>query len=154
MNEVTAAPDGAKTWTDTARAHLVLRFTLGLNILAHGLVRIGHASSFSAAMVRDFQGTALPGWSVGPFAMSVPFVETAVGLAMLLGLRLRAALMVGGLVIAALTFGTCLRQAWEIAGAQIVYALAYAWLAQHASSARLTVDELCSRRHEVAGAST
>lgn len=129
-------------WTDAQRAHLVLRLTLGANILVHGLVRIAHPGAFADATVRDFAQTPLPEWLVHLFALTVPPAELLIGLGVLLGLWLRSAVMLGGLLIAALMFGTCLRQAWEIAGIQLIYALAYYILAIRASDARLGLDGL------------
>jgi thiosulfate dehydrogenase [quinone] large subunit len=134
-------------WTDAQRAHLVLRLTVGVNIAAHGLARVGHPGVFANALARDFQGTWLPAWGVRAFALVLPSVELLVGLALLAGVRTRAALAFGGAVIAALTFGSCLREAWEVAGLQLVYALAYYVLAARARDLRLTVDEwLAARR--------
>lgn len=134
------ATAGALAWTDAQRAHLILRVTLGLNIATHGLARIGHPAAFADALVRDFQTTWLPAWSVRAFALPLPFLELAVGLAVLIGLRTRAALAVGGAMIAALTFGACLRESWEIAGLQVVYALAYYVLAARAGDLRFAVE--------------
>jgi thiosulfate dehydrogenase [quinone] large subunit len=132
--------------TDGQRAHFVLRATLGLNLLAHGLVRAPHALAFADKLTQDFATTLLPAILVRPFATILPFLELGVGIAVLLGFRLRAALGVGGLSIAMLTFGICLQQAWEIAGFQLVYALAYWVLASRAADARFTVDALLARR--------
>ncbi|MFT3770319.1 MAG: DoxX family membrane protein [Minicystis sp.] len=146
MNVNQAPPPGGLTaivsrWTDAQRAHLVLRLTLGVNIAAHGLSRIASPGAFADGLARDFQATWLPAWSVRTFALGLPFVELIVGLAILAGLRTRAALAAGGLVIAALTFGSCLRQAWELAGMQLLYALAYYVLAARAGDLRLTLDD-------------
>lgn len=124
------------SWTDAQLAHLVLRLTLGLNIAVHGLSRIAHPMAFAEATVRDFEKTWLPALAVKLFALCIPFLELAVGAAVALGFRLRVALTAGGLLMAALTFGTCLRQAWEIAGLQLIYAMAYFFLLRHASDAR------------------
>jgi thiosulfate dehydrogenase [quinone] large subunit len=56
------------------------------------------------------------------------FVETIVGLLILLGLWTRAALFVGALSMAALVFGTALRSDWETLAIQMLYALIYAAL--------------------------
>lgn len=58
----------------------------------------------------------------------VRFLELAVGLAVLLGVRLMHALFCGALLMTALTFGTCLRQDWPGAGRKRCYAVAYAIL--------------------------
>jgi len=137
-----------RTWSDAERAHLVLRITLGVNVVIHGLVRIGHSGSFADAMVRDFATTPLPGWSVWAFGAVIPTAELVIGLAILLGAQLRAALFLGGLLIAALVLGTCLRQQWEVVGIQMLYALIYFALAARAGDARFSIDQLLAPRSE------
>ncbi|WP_437728091.1 DoxX family protein [Sorangium sp. So ce861] len=124
-------------WTDGQRAHLALRITLGVNIAGHGLVRVGHARAFAEGMARDFGATMLPGWVAYAFLLALPFIELALGLSMLIGFRLRVTLMAGALLMAALTFGSCMKQAWDAAGLQLVYALAYYVLLSRAADARL-----------------
>lgn len=125
---------------DYELAHLVLRAIVGVNIFGHGLVRIGSAGAFADALTRDFASTPLPSWSVRLFALALPFLEFAVGLLVLLGFRLREALLAGAAIIAALTFGSTLRQQWEIVGFQLIYGLAYAALLAGARHARFTLD--------------
>jgi thiosulfate dehydrogenase [quinone] large subunit len=135
--------------TDSQLAHGVLRLVFGTNITVHGLVRIGSPGGFAEALVPAFANTPLPEWSVRAFAMGLPFVELAVGLCILLGLRLRAALTLGGAVLASLTFGECLRQEWSAVGLHLSYALAYYVLLSRAADARFTVDGLLRSRHAV-----
>ncbi len=134
-----ASTSAVASFTDAQLAHLVLRVTLGLNMAAHGAVRVGHVSDFAAALVRDFSATVLPSWSVSAFATVLPFAELAIGVGILAGVRLRATLTAGGLLLAALMFGSCLRQAWEIVGIQLIYALTYYVLLTRAADARLVL---------------
>jgi thiosulfate dehydrogenase [quinone] large subunit len=60
-----------------------------------------------------------------PFASVLPFVETLIGLCILLGFQTRAALIAGSLMITALTFGTMMRQDFTIAWLQLDYAIAF-----------------------------
>lgn len=137
--------------SDRQLAHAVLRLVFGTNITVHGLVRVGAPGSFADALVQGFANTPLPEWSVRAFAVGLPFVELAVGLCILLGLRLRLALVAGGVVLASLTFGECLRQEWSAVGLHLSYALAYYVLLSRAADARFTVDGLLrSRRPEAA----
>ncbi len=112
---------------DFSIAYVLLRATLGLNILIHGFSRIlMGVHNFAAAMVPMFDKTPLPVWSVQSFALTLPWVEFLIGLFILLGLRTRIALIVGSLLTLALTFGTCLRQDWVNAELLMVYAVVYA----------------------------
>jgi thiosulfate dehydrogenase [quinone] large subunit len=113
---------------DRKLAYAMLRFTLGLSILMHGLVRLPHLTAFANAMVKLFVDTFLPAFTVRVFALGLVFVETAVGLLVLLGLCTRWALLLGALAMAALVFGTALRSDWDTLAIQMLYALIYAAL--------------------------
>jgi len=65
---------------------------------------------------------------VRPFALVLVFVETIVGLLVLLGLCTREALVVGSGAMAALIFGTALRSDWNTLAIQLLYAAIYAAL--------------------------
>jgi thiosulfate dehydrogenase (quinone) large subunit len=65
-----------------------------------------------------------PGFLV-PFASALPFIETLIGLCILIGFQTRTALIAGSLMITALTFGTMMRQDFTIAWLQLDYAIAF-----------------------------
>jgi thiosulfate dehydrogenase [quinone] large subunit len=113
---------------DRKLAYLVLRFTLGLSIFMHGLVRLPQLNSFADGLVKLFGDTLLPALLVRPFALVLVFVETIVGLLVLLGLWTRVALIVGSATMAALIFGTALRSDWNTLAIQLLYAAIYAAL--------------------------
>jgi thiosulfate dehydrogenase (quinone) large subunit len=113
---------------DRKLGYLVLRFTLGLSIFMHGLARISHLQAFADGLVKMFADTPLPALLVRPFGFGLVFVETAVGLLVLLGLWTQEALLVGSAAMAALIFGTALRSDWETVAVQLLYAAIYAAL--------------------------
>jgi thiosulfate dehydrogenase [quinone] large subunit len=113
---------------DRKLAYAMLRFTLGLDILMHGLVRLPHLTAFADGTVKLFSQTLLPAVTVRLFAVSVVFVETMVGLLVIFGLATRWALFIGALTMAALVFGTALRSDWDTVAIQLLYALVYAVL--------------------------
>jgi thiosulfate dehydrogenase [quinone] large subunit len=113
---------------DRRLAYLVLRFTLGLSILMHGLVRLPHLQAFADGLVKMFGDTPLPAMLVRPFGFGLVFVETAVGLLVLLGLWTQEALLVGSAAMAALIFGSALRSEWDTVAIQLLYAAIYAAL--------------------------
>ena len=57
----------------------MLRFTLGLIIFMHGMVRLPHLSAFAEDMVKLFVQTPLPAFIVRPCAFCLVFVEATVG---------------------------------------------------------------------------
>jgi thiosulfate dehydrogenase [quinone] large subunit len=113
---------------DRKLGYAMLRFTFGLSILMHGLVRLPHLTAFADSLVKQFAETILPVVVVRSFAVGLVFVETIVGALVLLGLWTRFALILGSLVMAALVFGTALRSDWETLAIQLLYVLIYAAL--------------------------
>ena len=131
---------------DRKVAYLMLRFTLGLSILMHGLVRLPHLSAFADGMVKLFRETLLPAIIVRPFALSLVFVEATVGLLILLGLWTRWALLVGTFSMASLVFGTALRSDWNTLAIQMLYASIYTVLIAAREYNSYSVDALLQRQ--------
>ena len=126
--------------------YVLLRVMLGVNMLFHGVSRLlAGAGAFAANMTNEFQKTVLPAALVHVFLLVLPWAEAAVGSLILLGLFRRPALLAGGALMVALTFGTTLRQDWPSAGLQLIYAIVYAVLLAFLSYDRFAVDLLLSR---------
>jgi thiosulfate dehydrogenase [quinone] large subunit len=64
----------------------------------------------------------------------------------LLGILTWPALVAGALLIAVLTFGSCLIQDWNAAGVQLLYAVVYALLLASCRYNTISVDALLVRR--------
>ena len=127
-------------------AYGVFRFTLGINILIHGVDRVFGvgARGFAAKTSSEFAGTALPHVLVYGFLIFLPFAEVVLGALMIFGLLTRWTLTLGGLLIAVLVFGTALRSDWSTAGVQMVYAITYYFLLKNLDDNYLSVDALLS----------
>jgi thiosulfate dehydrogenase (quinone) large subunit len=130
---------------DRKMAYVMLRFTLGLGIFMHGVVRLPHLRAFGDGMVKQFAETPLPAAIVRPFALSLVFAETIIGLLLLLGLWTRWALLLGAALMASLVFGTALRSDWETLAIQMLYALIYAALIAGREYNSYSVDALIER---------
>lgn len=112
--------------SDEAEAYLLLRVTIGVTMLVHGANRIAHGpEQFAAGMVREFAGTILPVLQVRLFGLTLPFVEAAIGVLLILGLLTRLALIAAALLMIALVFGTTLREQFVTVGIQLIYAAIY-----------------------------
>jgi thiosulfate dehydrogenase [quinone] large subunit len=131
---------------DRALARALLRLTLGINLLVHGLVRMPKLAAFAGAMVRDYGPTLLPSQLVHWFALALPFAEAILGALIAVGLWQRSALAAGALLMLALTFGTALLQRWDTLTQQMIYSLIYAALIATLSWDRWSVDALRSGR--------
>jgi thiosulfate dehydrogenase [quinone] large subunit len=133
--------------SSTALAYGLLRLTLGVNFLMHGLTRIlKGVSEFAEKIVAQFAETPLPPALVSAYATGLTYVEFGVGLLILLGLFTREALVVGALVMVSLIFGTSLRQDWGTVGTQMIYALFFFLLLHFLENNRYSLDHLRQRR--------
>ena len=131
------------TTTNRALALALLRWTLGFNLLGHGLNRLGHPLRFAEGMANDFAHTFLR-FLVLTFACTLPFLEPLLGALLLSGFFVRWALLVGAVVMMALSFGTALIGHWDVLTQQLVYAVVYFLLLsglEHDSLRFLTRDE-------------
>ncbi|QRK07157.1 DoxX family membrane protein [Archangium violaceum] len=131
--------------TNAMAGFFLLRLSLGINILGHGLVRIGNPGAFADALVQLFANTWIPSPLVRLFALLLPFIELVLGVLLTLGLLTRAALFTGGLVMVSLVFGTALRSDWETLGLQMIYAALYSALMATAHLNRLSLDARWAR---------
>jgi thiosulfate dehydrogenase [quinone] large subunit len=71
-------------------------------------------------------------------------VETAVGLMLILGLFTRPALIVGGLLMTSLTFGTMFLRNFDLAWLQVTYAIAFFLLLATRAWNVISLDALLS----------
>lgn len=123
-------------------AYLILRLTMGANMFVHGIVRIPKLDSFNIWMVEYFQDTFLPDFLVSLLAYSIPFIELTVGIFLIVGLFTRQALLVGALLMAVLVFGSCLKENWEWAAFQMIYALFFFTLSYLIELNKFSVDSI------------
>lgn len=133
---------------DHGLAFAIIRLTLGINILLHGLTRIfgpSGAEAFASKTAPQFSGTPLPSALVFAFLVAVPFVEAILGLLTALGLFTRWALALGGLLITTLVFGTALRSDWASVGNQMIYALTYYLLLANCREDTYSLDTVFRR---------
>jgi thiosulfate dehydrogenase [quinone] large subunit len=140
-------PATDSTALDRQLAYAVFRLTLGINILVHGAGRIfgPGAEAFATTTSAEFSKTALPSGLVHAFLFVLPFAELVLGALTTLGLFTRWALVLGGLMIATLVFGTAMRSDWNTVGVQMIYAITYYFLLVHRSSNRFSLDKLLEK---------
>ena len=122
-NPVTSSLDTS----DTSLAYAIFRLTFGVNICFRGVARIFvlGLDNFGAGMMKQFSVTAFPLGFVDIFAHTLPWIETAIGIMLILGLGTRYALIIGGLMMTCLTFGTMFLQNFDLAWLQLTYAIAF-----------------------------
>jgi thiosulfate dehydrogenase [quinone] large subunit len=126
MDKAIAVLDRNDWRSDASLAYAILRLTLGVNIGLRGIVRIAHGSAaFAQGIVKQMEPTILPPPAVYAFAITLVWVESAVGLLLILGFQTRLALIVGGLMMTLLTFGTMQIENFQNAWLQLMYALVF-----------------------------
>jgi thiosulfate dehydrogenase [quinone] large subunit len=123
-------------------AYTILRLSFGANILLHGLSRVFNGrAAFLAYLTHYFEHAHLvPAGMLPIFGAVLPWVETTLGLLLILGLFSRFTLIVGGLVLTVLVIGTNLAQDWLVAGLQIPYCFVYYYLLIHLEQNRMSLD--------------
>src|SRR5271168_5135078 len=126
---------GDQNLFDRKLAYTILRFTLGVNLLIHGVVRFPALGAFADGLVKLFAETALPAFLVRPFAIGLTIEATATGI-----------LLIGGLAMASLIFGTALRAEWNTVGIQMLYAAIYAALLAAREYDAYSVDAFFKKR--------
>jgi thiosulfate dehydrogenase [quinone] large subunit len=140
--------------SNEALAYGIFRFTFGMNIMMRGVVRIALGlPAFQNYMLTQFKDVpVMPPAFLTPFATVLPFVETLIGFCIMVGLATRTSLILGALMITALTFGTMLRQDFTIAWLQLDYAIAFFILIALRSWNLISVDAKMGRHTVVPAA--
>lgn len=111
---------------DKKVAYSLLRVAFGVNFAGHGFVRIIDGVGVFAATTADHLSKALlPHGFIVAFAYAIPFIEAAVGLALIGGLLTRLTLISGSIFMMGLTIGVTSNQQWDIAGQQLLYSLVF-----------------------------
>ena len=95
------------TSIDRAWAILFARLVLGLIFFMAGVMKVFQLGPLNHARkyFLPFADTFLPVWSLWPMGVVIPFVELIAGALVILGLRVREALVALGFVLAVVTFG-------------------------------------------------
>ena len=128
--------------SNTVIAYTILRVSFGANIMLHGLSRILNGrAAFLAYLTHYFEHSHLvPAGMLPAFGAVLPWVETALGLLLVLGLFSRLTLIVGALVLLVLVIGTNLAQDWLVSGLQLIYCFIYYYLLVHLEENSVSLD--------------
>lgn len=97
---------------DRAWALLFARLVLGLIFFMAGVMKVFQLGPLNHARkyFLPFADTFLPVWSLWAVGVVIPFVELIAGAMVILGLRVREALVALGFVLAIVTFGHLLHE--------------------------------------------
>ena len=123
-------------------AYALLRLTLGIVFLFSGIGKfLGGIGNFEAGLEQQFAGK-LPMFLVTPFAYALPFAEVAIGTLLVIGLFNSVALVLSGLLLAALTFGTVMAGEHAIVAYNVTYSLVNFVLLWFARYNKFSLDRL------------
>lgn len=130
--------------SNAAIAYTILRLSFGANIMLHGLSRILNGRpAFLAYLNHYFEHAHLiPASSLPAFGAVLPWVETTLGLLLMIGLFSRFTMIAGALVMLCLVIGTNLAQDWIVSGLQLIYAFLYYYLLVHLDENTISVDAM------------
>src|SRR6185503_8389173 len=97
---------------DRAWALLFARLVLGLIFFMAGVMKVFQLGPLNHARkyFLPFADTFLPVWSLWGMGVVIPFVELIAGAMIVIGLRVREALVALGFVLAVVTFGHLLKE--------------------------------------------
>ena len=97
---------------DRAWALLFARLVLGLIFFMAGVMKVFQLGPLNHARkyFLPFADTFLPVWSLWAMGVVIPFLELIAGAMVILGLRVREALVALGFVLAVVTFGHLLKE--------------------------------------------
>jgi uncharacterized membrane protein YphA (DoxX/SURF4 family) len=144
------ATEPAAEASNRAWAILFARLVLGFIFFMAGTYKVfelgpvGHAQKWFL----PFRDTFLPVWSLWAVGCAIPFVELVAGGLVLLGLRVREALLALGCVLAIVTFGHLLHEPLYPFHEHVIPRLALVLfvLVMPASDDRFSADHLIRRR--------
>ena len=76
---------------NSSLAYVLLRISMGINMLGHGLVRIPKLNAFADGMTKGFEKSWLPSSMVHLFGSVLPFLELLTGILLIIGLKTKLA---------------------------------------------------------------
>ncbi|HKJ93985.1 MAG TPA: DoxX family membrane protein [Longimicrobiales bacterium] len=121
-------------------AYLLLRVTVGVVFMFTGLGKLTRGlDGYVASMADRFAGV-LPSFYVVPFAFVLPFIETALGLLLAIGLFTRTVLPFAGLVMVAVTYGAVMEPDTGAATYSLLVALSLFILLWHVDHDTYSLD--------------
>lgn len=125
---------------------LIARLALGVAMMGPGLVHFLDLENFVTKMTQGFEATILPVNLVLPFAYTLPALELAIGVLLIVGLFSRLALILGGLVMIALIFGSALIERWTSIQLQLLYVVFFVLLLNFIKQDNYSLDFLIKKR--------
>ncbi|MGJ8592355.1 MAG: DoxX family membrane protein [Aquaticitalea sp.] len=125
---------------------LLLRVSVGMSMLGHGLVRLPKLTKFATGMTQSFEDSMLPDALVLPFGYVLPILELAIGILLLLGLLTKQALVAGAVLMICLIFGSSLIENWAAINMQLMHTVVFVALLAFINYNSYAVDSLIKKK--------
>ena len=126
-------------------AYTTLRLALGMSMLIHGVDRVVAFHQFAEKTANMFADSRLPRLAVMGFVYTVPPIELTIGVLVLFGLFTRTGLLMGGLWMVVLIFGSSLIEQFDVVGIQLVYSLIFSALLYYHDANLISIDHWLRR---------
>lgn len=126
--------------------YALLRVTLGVVFLVFGIGKFRMGVGEFASMMEKLLTGKLPIALVSPFAHVLPFAEVLIGTLLILGLFNGLALVLAGLFIIALTFGTAITSQGGVVAQNVSYGLVIFVLLWTSDNNGYSIDRFRGRR--------
>lgn len=128
-------------------AYALLRVAFGVNFACHGFIRIYDGiGAFAQTTVGHLSKSPIPHSLALGFSYAIPVLEALLGVALILGLFTRQALVLGAIYMMALTIGVSSNQEWDVAGQQLLYSVVFFLLLFFIEQNAVAVDDLLRKR--------
>ncbi|WP_259014289.1 DoxX family protein [Emticicia fluvialis] len=125
---------------------LLLRLAVGMSMFGHGFVRVFKLAKFSEWMLGKYENSLLPAALVKPFSYALPIVELVIGVLIIIGLFTRQALLVGGITMVILIFGSCMIEDWGGIPSQMIHTFFFALLLSYLNHNSYAVDSASKKQ--------
>lgn len=128
---------------DKELGYLILRLGVAINLIGHGLPRMGaNFDGFYSWITTLFAQTLLPSFLVSSMAYIIPAAELILGVMLFIGFKTRLTLVLASILMFSLIFGMCLLQKWDIVGLQMIYLFLYTQLLNNLKYKRICLDPI------------
>lgn len=128
------------------KSFLILRLAAATSMFCHGLVRFSKLSAFSNGMVKSFENSMLPDFSVEVFSYALPFCEFIVGCLLLFGFFTKQALYAGSVIMLFLIFGSTLIEEFSALPSQFIHIAFFALLLNFIKSNSIALDTIIKNK--------
>ena len=139
------SPVSIATTNSQILGYTTLRLALGMSLFIHGVDRFVMFRQFADKTAKMFADSWLPRFTVMGFVYTVPPVELLIGIFVLLGLFTRTGLVLGGLWMVVLIFGSSLIEQFDVVGIQLIYSLIFSALLYYHDANRISIDHWLGR---------